>query len=140
MQDLKTGHMLGASPKKQFIAQLIGICAGIVFVVPAYYLFTSAYEIGSDQIPAPAAMAWKAMAELLAKGFEALPPHATEAVIIATIIGASVPLLRKIEAIKKWVPSGLAMGIAFIIPAFYSLVMFYGMVAWWIWNRRIKRS
>ena len=136
MQDLKTGHMLGASPKKQFIAQLIGICAGIVFVVPAYYLFTSAYEIGSDQIPAPAAMAWKAMAELLAKGFEALPPHATEAVIIATIIGASVPLLRKIEAIKKWVPSGLAMGIAFIIPAFYSLVMFYGMVAWWIWNKK----
>jgi len=136
MQDLKTGHLLGASPRKQFIAQLIGICAGIVFVVPAYYLFTSAYKLGSDQIPAPAAMAWKAMAELLAKGFEALPPHATEAVIIASIIGAAVPLLRKIEGIKKWIPSALAMGIAFIIPAFYSLVMFYGMVVWWIWNKK----
>jgi putative OPT family oligopeptide transporter len=136
MQDLKTGHLLGASPRKQFIAQLFGICAGVVFVVPVYYIFTSAYEIGSDKIPAPAAMAWKAMAELLAKGFEALPPHATEAVLIAGIIGASIPLLRKIESIKKWVPSGLAMGIAFIIPAFYSLVMFYGMLVWWIWKMK----
>lgn len=27
------------------------------------------------------------------------------------------------------------MGIAFIIPAYYSLVMFYGLVAWWIWKQ-----
>jgi uncharacterized oligopeptide transporter (OPT) family protein len=136
MQDLKTGHLLGASPRKQFIAQLFGIFAGVFFVVPVYYIFTSAYELGSDQIPAPAAMAWKAMAELLAKGFGALPPHATEAVLIAAIVGASIPFLRKIESIKKWIPSGLAMGIAFIIPAFYSLVMFYGMLAWAIWRRQ----
>ena len=27
------------------------------------------------------------------------------------------------------------MGIAFIIPAYYSLVMFYGLVIWWIWKQ-----
>ena len=26
------------------------------------------------------------------------------------------------------------MGIAFIIPAYYSLVMLYGLVIWWIWR------
>jgi hypothetical protein len=36
---------------------------------------------------------------------------------------------------KSYVPSGLAMGIAFIIPAYYSLVIFYGMVAWWVWTK-----
>jgi len=136
MQDLKTGHLLGASPRKQFIARLLGICAGVIFVVPVYNIFTTGYELGGDKLPAPAAMAWKAMAELLAKGLDALPPQAGMAVLLATLVGIAIPLLRKVESIKDWVPSGLAMGIAFIIPAYYSLVMFYGMVAWFIWKRR----
>ena len=58
------------------------------------------------------------------------------AILVASAVGIAIPLLRKVESIKDWVPSGLAMGIAFIIPAYYSLVMFYGMVAWFIWKRR----
>jgi putative OPT family oligopeptide transporter len=135
MQDLKTGYLLGASPRKQFLAQLVGICAGIVLVVPAYYLFTAAHQLGSDEIPAPAAFAWKAMAELLVQGFGALPPHAVPALAIAAAIGVILPSLRKIDRIKAYVPSGLAMGIAFIVPAFNSLVMFYGLVIYLIWKR-----
>ncbi len=140
MQDLKTGHLLGASPRKQFLAQLAGICAGVIFVVPVYIVFTQAYEIGGDKLPAPAAFAWKAMAELLAKGFDALPPFALEAVIVASIIGALSALLRKVDGIKKYVPSGLAMGIAFIIPAYYSLVMVYGTIVWLIWRAKNPTS
>lgn len=135
MQDLKTGHLLGASPRKQFIAQLFGITAGVLFVVPVYYLFSTAYEIGGDRLPAPAAMAWKAMAELLAEGWEALPPHAEIAVAVAAGCGLMLPLLRRLKWLAPYIPSGLAMGIAFIIPAFYSLVMFYGLIVWWIWGK-----
>lgn len=138
MQDLKTGHLLGASPRKQFIAQLFGICAGVLFVVPVYYLFSTAYEIGGDRLPAPAAMAWKAMAELLAEGLEALPPQAEIAVAVAAGCGILLPLLRRVKWLAPYLPSGLAMGIAFIIPAFYSLVMFYGLIIWWIW-RKVNR-
>ncbi|MCA9218114.1 MAG: OPT/YSL family transporter, partial [Planctomycetales bacterium] len=134
MQDLKTGHMLGASPRKQFIAQMSGILAGVVFAIPAYTLFTSAYKLGGDELPAPAAMAWKAMAEVLANGFDSLPPHATTAVGIAMICGVVITILRRIDSIKDYVPSGLAMGIAFIIPAYYSLVMLYGLIVWFIWK------
>ncbi len=135
MQDLKTGSMLGAAPRKQFIAQLFGICAGVLFVVPVFYIFSQAYEFGSVEMPAPAAMAWKAMAELLAQGFGALPPNAEPAVLLASLAGVAITLLRRIESIKGYVPSGLAMGIAFIIPAYYSLVIVYGLVAWFIWKR-----
>ncbi|MCB9523417.1 MAG: OPT/YSL family transporter [Myxococcales bacterium] len=135
MQDLKTGHLLGASPRKQFLAQLIGIMAGVVLVIPVYSIFTSAYQVGGEKLPAPAAHAWKAMAELLTKGFDALPAMAGTAVLVAGIVGIAIPLLRKVDAIKKWVPSGLAMGIAFIIPAYYSMVMFYGLIAWFIWKK-----
>ncbi|NUM33774.1 MAG: OPT/YSL family transporter [Candidatus Brocadiae bacterium] len=135
MQDLKTGKLLGASAKKQFIAQLIGICTGVVCVVPVYYIFSSAYKIGDEQLPAPAAYAWKAMAELLAKGFDALPPYSVPAVLIATFLGAMIPILKKLQVGEKYLPSGLAMGIAFIIPAYYSFVMLYGLVIWLIWKK-----
>ena len=134
MQDLKTGYLLNASPRKQFGAQLFGICAGVILVVPVYRIFTAAYELGSDQIPAPAAFAWKAMAELLVDGFAALPPHAPVALGVAAAVGVILPILRRIERIKPYVPSGLAMGIAFIVPAFNSLVMFYGLVIWLVWK------
>jgi OPT family oligopeptide transporter len=134
MQDLKTGHLLGASPRKQFIAQLVGICAGVILVVPVYNLFTNAWELGGEKLPAPAAMAWKAMAELLAGGFGMLPLHATKALAIAAIVGAALPVIRRNETLKPYLPSGLAMGIAFIIPAYNSLVMFYGLIAWYIWR------
>ena len=135
MQDLKTGHLLGASPRKQFLAQLCGICAGIVFAVPAYNLLTRANELGSDELPAPAAIAWKAMAELLVDGLDALPPHAGIAVAVASAVGISLALLRQVKAIRDYVPSGLAMGIAFIIKAHDALIMFYGLVVWLIWKR-----
>lgn len=134
MQDLKTGYLLGASPRKQLVAQLIGVIAGVIFVIPVYRLFTKVHELGSDDVPAPAAMAWKAMAELLTKGLSALPPHAGLAVAIAATVGIILPILRRIESIKPYVPSGLAIGIAFIVPAFNSLVMFFGLVIWLVWK------
>ena len=74
------------------------------------------------------------MAEVLNEGFGALPPHAPTAVAIASVIGILLVSLRQIDSLKSYMPSGLAMGIAFIIPAYYSLVMFYGLVIWLIWK------
>ena len=51
-----------------------------------------------------------------------------------------MPLLRKADRWKPYIPSGLAVGIAFIIPAFYSLVIFYGLVAYWIWKALNPRA
>jgi OPT family oligopeptide transporter len=136
MQDLKTGHMLGADPKKQFRAQCIGIFVGILICTPIYKLFDSAYTIGEGDIPAPAAHAWKAMAELLAKGLGALPPKCLEAVVIACIVGAILSILKKVKPVAKYVPSGLAMGIAFIVPAYYSMAMFAGSMFLVYWQRK----
>jgi OPT family oligopeptide transporter len=134
MQDLKTGNLLGASPRKQMLAQLAGITMGIFLCVPAYELLTNAYPLGEDELPAPAAIAWKAMAELLAKGPGALPSHTGSAVIVASVVGAIIAALRRVGSIKAYVPSGLAMGIALIIPAYYSMTIFYGLAAWWVWK------
>lgn len=135
MQDLKTGHMLGANPFKQFKAQCIGIFFGILFAIPIYKLFDSAYTIGEGDIPAPAAHAWKAMAQVLSQGAEAMPQNSIYAVFGAIAFGVVLSLLKKVEKIKKYLPSGLAMGIAFIVPAYYSLAMCFGTVMAIIWKK-----
>jgi uncharacterized oligopeptide transporter (OPT) family protein len=137
MQDLKTGHLLGASPRKQLVAQLAGIAAGILLCVPIYLLVTSAYALGSDKLPAPSAFAWKAMAEVLAGGFDALPTKAVFGVLGGLLLGTAVPLLRAgLPRARPFLPSGLAFGIAFLIPAYYSLCFLYGAVAFALWKRR----
>ena len=135
MQDLKTGRLLGASPRRQFIAQLWGIAAGVLFCIPAYLLVTTAYPLGGEQLPAPAAYSWKAMAELLTQGLGALPPHAEAAVAAGVAFGALLPILRRFPRLAPYLPSGLAVGIAFIVQAFYSLVIFFGAIALVAWQR-----
>jgi len=53
MQDLKTGHLLGASPKVQFYGQLIGSVWSAVIGAGIYKLYTKVYEIPGPlfQIP-----------------------------------------------------------------------------------------
>ena len=48
MQDLKTGHLLRASPRAQFLAQLIGASASVFVTVGAYQLYSHVYEIPSE--------------------------------------------------------------------------------------------
>lgn len=140
MQDLKTGYMLGANPFKQFKAQCIGIFVGMLVCIPIYKLFDTAYVIGEGDLPAPAAHAWKAMAQLLTQGFEALPQHAGWAVFVAVLFGVVLSLLKKVKSVAHYVPSGLAMGIAFIVPAYYSVAMFIGAMFLVIWMKKNKVS
>lgn len=55
MQDLKTGHLLKASPRAQFYGQLIGSFFSIFFAVAAYLMYTSVYEVPGPQFPVPTA-------------------------------------------------------------------------------------
>lgn len=136
MQDLKTGYLLGAAPRKQFKAQLFGIATGVLFAVPIFLLFNHAYQIGAEgsRLGAPAAVAWKAVAEVMSRGFDALPLHAEIAMLCGLLFGAAIPVVRKLfPKLAPYTPSGLAFGIAFIVQPYYSLVMFFGsmvLVAW----------
>lgn len=134
MGDFKTGLLLGASPKKQFIAQSLGSLFGILFSVPLYFLFKAAYDIGGSDLPAPAAHAWKAFAELLTQGLQALPPNCLTAVAAASIVAVVINLLSLNNHLKPYLPSATAVGIAFIIPAYYPVAFFLGAVFYLVWS------
>jgi len=54
-QDLKTGHLVGATPMKQQIAMVVGVCTSALFMGSTIYLLNSAYQFGSMAMPAPQA-------------------------------------------------------------------------------------
>lgn len=47
-QDLKTGHLLGATPRKQQLAQLVGVGASAFVIAPILTVLNSAYGIGTS--------------------------------------------------------------------------------------------
>ena len=58
-QDLKTGFIVGATPRKQQISELIGASGSAFFVCLAVYYLGKAYGFGSDALPAPQATLMK---------------------------------------------------------------------------------
>src|SRR5213594_1185800 len=69
LTDLKSGYLLGAHPRKQFLAQFAGIFVGTLVSVLAFRLLVpNAAALGSDQFPAPAAQTWRAVALALSHG------------------------------------------------------------------------
>jgi putative OPT family oligopeptide transporter len=134
LTDLKSGYLLGANPRKQFIAQFAGIFIGTVVSVFAFTLIVNKPEvIGSDQFPAPAAQTWAAVAQALSKGFEALAPAKIWSIVLGGAAGMVFAILPVIfPEQKKYLPSASGFGLAWIFQWYYGVLFFLGAVlAWW---------
>jgi len=55
-QDLKTGFLLGATPRRQQIGELVGVMTSAMFVALTVLLLARAYGFGGSELPAPQAM------------------------------------------------------------------------------------
>ena len=62
-QDLKTGFLLGATPKKQQIGEMIGVIASALAIGGTLYLLNTAYGFGTDELAAPQATLMKLIVE-----------------------------------------------------------------------------
>ena len=132
MQDLKTGYIVGATPKKQMWVQFLGVAVGAIAAVFVFVAIKNTYGIATPEMPAPAAVVWKGFAELLAKGMKAMPPGAKESVLVGLIIGAIIGLLENLPFTRSWrkyLPSSIGLGIGLIIPFYYSVSIFIGALA-----------
>ncbi len=138
LTDLKSGYLLGANPRQQFLAQFTGIFAGTLVIVPAFYLIVpKASILGTEQWPAPAAQVWASVAKLLANGIHALHPTARWGLLIGALIGIVIPLLEHFlpEKIRCYIPSAMGLGLAMVIPFFNSLSMFLGAAIATLWAK-----
>src|SRR5262249_35357443 len=141
LTDLKSGYLLGANPRQQFLAQFFGVLAGGFVVVPTFFaLIPSVDLLGTEQWPAPAALVWRGVAELLSKGLHALHPTARWGLLIGATVGIVIPLLEmKFPKAKRFIPSATGLGLAFTINGFNSISMFIGAcLALWLAKSRPK--
>lgn len=67
-QDLKTGFLLGATPKKQQIGEVIGVIAAALAIGGTLYLLDSAWGFGTDELAAPQATLMKLITEGVMQG------------------------------------------------------------------------
>ena len=62
-QDLKTGYLVGATPWKQQVGEIIGVAASAIAIGGVLYLLNAAWSYGSSAIPAPQATLMKMVVE-----------------------------------------------------------------------------
>src|ERR1039457_3752296 len=138
LTDLKSGYLLGANPRKQFIAQFCGIFIGTLATVLAFRVMVpTASVLGSDQFPAPAAQSWRAVALALSKGFESLEPVKIWSIAIGGATGALLTLLPLwFPRHAKWMPSAAGIGLSWTFHWYYGFLFFVGAHAGWLMERK----
>src|SRR5262249_28986011 len=112
--ELKSGYMLGASPRQQFIAQFSGIFVGTVVTVLTFaILVPSADVLGTDQFPAPAAQTWAAVAKALGQGLASLEPIKIWLIVAGAAVGVVLTLAPVLfPNSQAYLPSAAAFGLA----------------------------
>lgn len=62
-QDLKTGYIVGATPARQQIGELVGVLVSAIAIGGVLYLLNAAWGYGSSELPAPQATLMKMVVE-----------------------------------------------------------------------------
>ena len=62
-QDLKTGYLVGSTPRNQQMGELIGVVSSAIAIGGVLYLLNQAWGYGSAELPAPQAMIMKTVVE-----------------------------------------------------------------------------
>ncbi|MDO8479190.1 MAG: OPT family oligopeptide transporter [Candidatus Rokubacteria bacterium] len=143
LTDLKSGYLLGAHPRKQFIAQFAGIFVGTLVSVLCFRLLVpDASALGTDQFPAPAAQTWRAVAVALSEGLGALGPVKIWSIVIGGLVGIVLTLLPRIFPTRRHlIPSPAGVGLAWTFHWHYGLLFFIGgVLGWWVQKKHPKWS
>lgn len=126
LTDLKSGYLLGANPRQQFIAQFSGVFFGLAAVVPAWYLMVPTVDTPLLQNSPPTAM-WYAVAQALADGVTSIPLTARYAIAVGAILGVLLPLAEvTFPKARSFIPSSMGLGLAFVITFPNALAFFVG--------------
>ncbi len=120
MQDLKVGHILGGTPWKMEVGEIIGVTIAALVLIWPMIVLDRVYEIGSADLPAPQAGLMALMAQGIVGGQMAWP------LVIAGMFLAFALIL--INA-----PSPMLIAVGMYLPFQSTSAIFLGgVVAWWL--------
>jgi uncharacterized oligopeptide transporter (OPT) family protein len=140
LTDLKSGYLLGANPRKQFIAQFVGLFFGMVAIVPAWFAMVPNKQ-ALEAFNPPAAYMWKAVADLLTQGLHMLPVTAIWAIVIGALVGVALPVAGTLfPKADRYLPSAMGLGLSWVMVFQNSLSFAIGAVLVAVWAKLSKKS
>ena len=143
LQDLKAGHVLGATPYKQQIMQVVGVVAGAVAIAPVLNNLLIAYGIGAataeqpDALAAPQATLMQSVADGIFRG--GLPWNIITLGALLAVIVIIVDVYLKKRNAKMRVPV-LALAVGLYLPLELDTAIFVGGLIAWAVERYMHRS
>ena len=112
MLDLKTGYLVGATPRMQQMGQFLGAWLGPILIMILIYLLHAAYGLGSEKLPAPQGQALASMVEGILGGDVPVQKYLAGAGLGALLSAASGGL-------------GVLVGLGFYLP--FNIVLTYSL-------------
>ncbi len=113
MMDLKTGYLVGATPRKQQIGQFLAVWLGPIVVMGLIYVLQKAYGLGSDKLPAPQGQALAATIQGILGGDVPVQKY---------LAGAGLGALLSTTGIGGL---GILVGLGFYLP--FNVVLTYSI-------------
>ncbi len=139
IQDYKAGHILGSTPKFLTYSQLIAAPIGAAAVAISYPMLKETYGIGGDHgLSSPISVRIAGFANVLNKGFDALPKYALIAMVIGVVLGILIALGE--VKWKKFMPSATGLGIGMMVPGSVVFTMVLGGILFSVWQRTHRKS
>ncbi len=140
LTDLKSGYLLGANPRRQFIAQFAGIFFGTAMIVPAWFLLVP-NAAALEAFNPPATNMWVAVTKLLTAPNAALPPGALTAIVIGALVGILLPVIEKlVPTARSFLPSAMGLGLSWVMPFQNTFSFAVGAVIAFVWMKVSRRS
>jgi OPT family oligopeptide transporter len=139
LMDIKPGYMLGGKPRHQALGHILGIFAGGLVAVPAFYQIFGGdiSKFTSDALPLPGASIWKGVAEVLTQGLSALHPTAQLAAVIGAILGIVLEMANQ-RTHGRFLISGVGLGLGFVLRFSDSWLMAVGTLFFWLAGKKFS--
>ncbi|MGB5209043.1 MAG: OPT/YSL family transporter [Gammaproteobacteria bacterium] len=112
MLDLKTGYLIGATPRMQQAGQFFGAWLGPILIIAVIYVLHEAYGLGSEKLPAPQGQALASMINGILGGDVPVEKYLAGAGMGALLSAASGGL-------------GITVGLGFYLP--FNIVLTYSL-------------
>ncbi len=115
MQDFKVGHILGGTPWKMQVGEIVGVVAAAIALPVLLMVLNQAYTIGSAELPAPQAGLMALMAQGIVGGEMAWP-----LVIVGMLLGVALILIKA--------PAPMLIAVGMYLPFSTTSAVFAGGV------------
>ncbi len=112
MLDLKTGYLVGATPKQQQLGQFMGAWLGPIVIIVLIFMLDRAFGLGTKEFPAPQGQALASMVQGITGG-----DVPTEKYIAGALLGGLLSILQT--------GLGITVGLGFYLP--FNIVLTYSI-------------